>query len=131
MADERHTMLIDRKMHQYLHTTQGTKLVAGGTLDGPDVSVNTNAANAIGWETTTIADEDIFLNIAALARPNGTSNNYVVFYRTDANTWTWKQENTPLSENGSFIEWDNAGTLTTGQTGKYYTSYVGLSLIHI
>ena len=132
IGEERHSMLIDRRMHQYLHETRGTQFVSGGVLTGPDVVgtvvdiTTTDASNALGISATEIADEDIFQTLTALTRPAAPSLNYVVWF-DNAGTWEWKLVDTPLPEAGGFIQYNNAGTLTTGQSGKYYNTYLAFT----
>ena len=126
LADERHSSLIDRRMHYYLHTTRGTAVSTFGSLSGYTVqpAVPANTDNTFAISSTKLEDEDIIIDLAPLADPNGTNTDYVVFYRTDANTWTWKASAVPYSIGASYIQWDNAGTLTNGQSGYYYNSYL-------
>ena len=132
VGEERHTMLIDTRMHRYLHNTRGTQFVSGGTLDGPDVAGTggigaTDASNALGVVATVIADEDIYQTLSALSRPAtplSPGNNYNVFYRTGASSWSWKFEDTPLPESGSYIEYDNGTGLSATTAGKYVNTYL-------
>jgi hypothetical protein len=126
LADERHSSLIDRRVHYYLHTTRGTAVSTFGAVSGYTVqpAVPANTDNTFAISSTKLNDEDIIVDLAPLADPNGTNTDYVVFYRTDADTWTWKASAVPYSVNGSYIQWDNAGTLTNGQSGYYYNSYL-------
>jgi len=132
MGEERHTMLIDTRMHKYLHNTRGTQFISGGTLDGPVVSGVgavgvTDASNALGVAATTIADEDIYQTLTALTKPAtplSPGSTYNVFYRTGASDWSWKSEDTPLPESGSYIEYDNGSGLSTATAGNYVNTYL-------
>jgi len=125
MAEERHTIAIDRRIHKYLHQTRGTQYISGGQLDGPAVRNQTDAGNVFGVSATTIADEDLFLNLDALTKPNGTTLTYNLFYRTSPTTWGWKPTEVPLKYNGAnYMEWDNNGVMTSGTSGNWYNTYL-------
>ena len=132
MGEERHTMLIDTRMHKYLHNTRGTQFISGGTLDGPVVAGPggigaTDASNAFGVAATTIGDEDIYQTLIDLAKPadpTGTPGTYNVFSRTAPTVWTWISEDTPLPEAGSYIQYDNGTNLSTATDGQYVNSYL-------
>jgi hypothetical protein len=127
LADERHSMLIDRRIHKYLHETRGTQFVSGGALTGPEIHATADASNALGVAVTVIADEDLYLTLAQLTRPTNPflTQNYNIYFRTAPTTYDWKLSNLPISYSGAgFIEWDNAGTLTAGSAGKYYNTYL-------
>jgi len=133
LGEERHTMLIDTRMHKYLHNTRGTQFISGGTLDGPTVAGpsggigTTDASNALGVAATTIADEDIYQTLASLTRPTtplSPGNTYNVFYRTGASDWSWKSEHLPFPESGTYIEYDNGTGLSTATDGQFVNSYL-------
>ena len=134
IGEERHSMLIDRRMHQYLHQTRGTQFVSGGALDGPQVGSGTfsevgltDASNALGIEATTIADEDIFQSLAELVKPAtplSPGNTYLVWYRNGSGEFRWKTEDTPLPESGSYIEWCQDSSLVEASPGKFVNTYV-------
>lgn len=126
LMDERHTCLIDRKIHYYEHITEGTRLIAGGTIAGATVGGTTNAENTFSITGATIQDEDLQKALSTLADPDGTNTDYVVFYRTGASTWAWKASAMPYDA-GTYIKYDAAGTQTEGQHNKYYNSYLLLT----
>ena len=131
VQEERHSCLIDRRQHLYLHQTRGTQYVTGGEITGYTIATNTDAANSIGIGQSVIADEDIYQTLAAVTDGNGTDpTNYYVMYRAGASTWLWAASDMPFSytPNG-YINWDNAGTLTQGTGGaggsiRYYNTYL-------
>lgn len=131
LQEERHSCLIDRREHLYLHTTRGTQYITGGELTGYTISTNTDAANTFEIAQAVIADEDIYQTLPLLADGNGAvADNYYIMYRTGASTWVWAPSDMPFkyTTNG-YINWDNAGTLTqgTGGTGgsiRYYNTYL-------
>jgi hypothetical protein len=130
MADERHTCLIDRRIHYYEHVTEGTRLIAGGVLSGLTVGGSTDAANTFGITDAAIADEDLLWNLDELVDPEGSSADYVIFYRTAASVWTWKYSIVPYDYTAAgYINWDNAGTQTQGGVAppKYYNTYLCLT----
>ena len=131
MADERHTMLIDYQMHKYLHSTTGTQFVSGGELTGPDVSAGditvTNSNNAVGVAQTVIADEDLFITLAPLARPNGGGNDYFVWRRDSSDIDQWKLEGTPLTVNASYIQYDDGTDMVDVTPGKFVNTYIAFT----
>lgn len=125
LADERHSCLIDRRDHYLQHHSHGTLCLQAGALAGYTLNTSSDAANTFSIGETHLADEDILLTLSALTDPNGSSADYVVFYRNSSNVWSWKSSIVPFSyTTSSYIEWDNAGTLTTGITNKWYNSYI-------
>jgi hypothetical protein len=55
LEEERHTVLIDRRIHYYLHTTRGTQYVSGGNISGYAVGVDTDVAHTVALTETVIA----------------------------------------------------------------------------
>lgn len=130
LADERHSVLIDRRAHYYWHSTRGAMLVSGGTLDGPVVSsAYSDANNCVGISQTIFNDEDIINTLNQKVKPIGTgANDYMIFYRTSPTTWAWKYSDVPFSYNSGtgYIQYDNNGTLTDAATNNrinYYLIY--------
>ena len=58
VGDERHGMIMDRKTHEYLHRTQGSKYVSGGLLYGYTLNDDIGAVYGVGQ--TTFYDEDYY-----------------------------------------------------------------------
>jgi hypothetical protein len=126
LSDERHTCLIDRRVHYYEHFTEGTRLLAGGTVSGQTVGGTTDAHNTFGIAGAALADEDILLDLTTLVDPNAGESAYVVFYRTAVTTWAWKSSIVPY-DYGTYIKYDNAGTQTEGIKERYYNTYLLLT----
>lgn len=133
LADERHTCLIDRRMHAYEHFTSGVRLMQGGTLDGPSIGSDVNANKTCGISEAIIADEDLWHTLTELLKPDGATGAYVVMYRTDADSWTWVESDMPFPYgiNGinGYIEYDDNGTMTEGEGApgsgrRWYNSYL-------
>lgn len=130
MADERHTCSIDRQMHRYNHFTNGTKRISGGSVSGYTLTSDVNVNKVFGISEALIADEDIFLTLSALTKPNGTATNYTIFYRTAPTTWVWQKSSMPFYYvPGQFISWDNNGVMTqaTGNSNanrRFVNSYL-------
>jgi len=128
LIDERHTCLIDRKLHEYLHETRGTQLESLGTVADyviPVAAPSGDDDNTFSVGESVIYDEDISHTIAALSDPDGATPAYNVFYRTAATTWVWEYANVPFDFTASgYINYDNAGTMTQGTSGKWYNSYL-------
>jgi len=127
LAEERHTALIDTRMHYYLHNTIGTRYISGGVLNGPKVTGSDSSDNCFGVLTNPIiADEDIVITLPTLVRPSDVNTNvYTVFYRTSPSVWDWVVNPVPYTyAPGSFIQWDNNGVMTTGTNTQYYNWYI-------
>jgi hypothetical protein len=131
LHDERHTCLIDREMHYYLHATIGSRYVSGGVLAGYSIlpGTATSAANTFSISQTKIADEDLDHTLAALADPTAPDHAYFKYYRTSATTWKWDTTGVPYPYSATYIQYDNAGTMTTGQNNRFYNSYLCFSNI--
>lgn len=131
LADERHSVLIDRREHYRVHYTQGTKLISGFGLTNVEFGISspTNANNTFGIAETKTLDEDILLTQTALTEPDGTNTDYVVFYRT-AGVWYWKLSNAPYIYNvgnaNGLIQRDN-GTDMVDVVGN--NNYINTYLI--
>lgn len=133
LADERHTALIDQRMEYYLHTLDGARLVSAPTLSGYTINSDVNANKTFAISASSLLDQDLKFDPAALTQPNGTNADYVVWYRTGASTWVWKSSNMPFVYNvgntNNWIQWDNGGTMTdaTGGAGgnvRFVNSYL-------
>jgi hypothetical protein len=128
IGEERHTMLIDRQMHKYLHETRGTQFVTGGVITGPDVSAGvtsvTNANNTFGMSATEIADEDLFQTLPSLTRPNGGTPTYLSFIRASGNLNDWGLEDVPFPVAGGNLQYDDGTNMVAATLGKFVNSYV-------
>jgi hypothetical protein len=131
LQEERHSCLIDRRAHLYLHNTRGTQYVSGATISGYTITTTTDAACSYGISSSVIADEDIYNNLAEVVDSNGTNpSGYCIVYRSGVATWHWKYSDMPFSYVSSgYIQWDSAGTLTQGTGGaggaiRYYNTYI-------
>lgn len=133
LSEERHTCLIDSRVHYYEHYLEGTRMQTVGALSGYTLNSDVNANKTFAISAGTLIDEDIIETIAALTQPNGTNADYFVGYRTNATTWAYKASNMPFVYNvgntNDWIQWDNAGTMTdaTGGAGsntRWLNSYL-------
>lgn len=125
MANERHTVLIDRKIHYIKHSTKGTQLISTGGLSGYTLNTSLDTATTFTIHDTILSDEDIIFTNSELSDTNGLINDYVVFYRTNSSTWEWKYSAFPFShQSSSYIQYDNNGTLTTAIANKFYNTYL-------
>jgi len=124
MADERHTIAIDKKMHQYLHQTRGTQFISGGALTGPTLNGTSNFDNTFGVAQTVIADEDLYFTLSPLTRPDGATPAYNIFNRIGASTWTWTETALPFITGTTYIKWDDNGTMQEGIDAKFYNTYL-------
>lgn len=131
LAEERHSCLIDRRLHYYEHFTTGVKSITSGAITGQTVNTDSDAAKSCGIGATTIADEDLVQSLGELTDPGGATASYVTFYRTAASTWAWAASDMPFKYNSgtNWIQWDSGGTLTdaTGGAGaltRWVNSYL-------
>lgn len=133
LSDERHTIGFDSKLHWYIHTLEGAKLATVPTLAGYTLDTDTDTAKTFSISACTLVDQDIAHNIALLTDPDGTSTDYVIYYRTGASTWQWIASAMPFPYNignaNNWIQWDNAGTLTdatggAGSAARWVNSYL-------
>lgn len=135
MAEERHSCLIDRRMHYYEHTTNGTKSVTVGAIAGSTVNTDNNAAKTFSIAESKIADEDLLQTLAALPDPNGTATDYLVAYRTGVASWGWKLSNMPFVYNvgntNDVIQYDNgtSGMVDCGTGAGALTRWVNSYLL--
>lgn len=85
-GEERHGIVMDGKTHQYLHDTEGTRMIGGHALAdiNADDDGDLDSSATLSVEAGTIADEDLFLSAAATT--NATQVWYV-FSKTDTGDW--------------------------------------------
>lgn len=128
LADERHTVRILRRDHFYHHSTEGTHYVYGGIPSGFTIAPGapTDADNTFGISQAGIEDEDLLWILAAMADPLGSTLAYPIFYRTASSVWTWAYSEVPFryTPAGSYIQYDNAGSMITGQHNRFYNTYL-------
>ena len=129
LSEERHTCLIDRRMHLYEHMTSGTKLISGGAVSGYTLNSDVEANKTFAVSQAVIADEDILNTLTALADPDGATNAYVIAYKS-AGVWIWEDAQVPFRYTTSgYIQYNAAGTMTEGAGNKFYNTYLFLSNI--
>ena len=128
LADERHTCAISRRYHWEHHFSDGTEVVTFPTVAGYSVAPATpaDADNTFSISASVISDEDLKITLAALTDPNGTATDYVTFYRTAAAAWSWSESAMPYKY-GTYVQYDNAGTMTDIGNGDYVNSYLLLT----
>ena len=125
LMDERHTVAIDRRTHQYEHETEGCRYVSGGIPTGTTVGVDTDVAICYGVSPCVIDDEDLRWTLDAILDPTGATGTYSILYRNGAASYEWKTSNMPYSyHTGGYIDWDNGGALTQGSSTQYYNYYL-------
>lgn len=113
---EVHGSVMDSETHDELHNNIGTWIKSGGTLAAGTYAIASavDADITPGVDATTVKDEDLPSTLAAL--PQGT---YQRVYVTGGVAYT-ASASFPFTSAGSYLQWYNAGTLTTGATGKFY-----------
>jgi hypothetical protein len=128
LADELHTSAMPRKWHWEHHFADGAELISGGTISGYTVNDGVpfgDTDNTFGIAETIFCDEDKKITNTTLSDPNGTDLAYIYLTRTGAATYGWGQSAVPFKYTTSgYINWNNGGTPTEGQSGKFYCSYV-------
>lgn len=131
LGEERHSCLISRRDHWYLHATRGTVYSSGAALTGPTVGSSTNANKTVAVTAAGIFDEDIYTTTAAISAGNGSTDAfYTIAYRTSATTWAWARSVVPFKYAGAgAIEWDSNGTMTasgvgSGSAARYVNYYM-------
>lgn len=125
LAEERHTCLIDRRMHLYEHMTSGTQFISGGELSGYILNNSTDSNKTFGITATTIADEDLFETLPIFNDPDGTTPSYLNVYRTSSTVWKW--DLSPMAfkyTTTGFIQYDNNGTMTPISNNRYANTYL-------
>lgn len=129
LAYEVHSCLIDRRFHWLHHYTVGAKYLTGGELSGCTINTDTNIAKTFAIAEAWFADEDIKHTIAALPKPSGDTNGYLLFYR-QAGAWYWDYSHMPFLYNPGTnnIQYDNNGVMTdVVGNGKFVNSYLLLT----
>ena len=114
--------MMDWNSHQNWHIAFGTLRTSGGTLTAGTfaLATATDAATTPGVDASTIKDEDIPSNLSAL-----TEGTYTHMYPSGASTMDFTLSNAfPFVSAGSYIQWYNGSTLTTGVTGRWYNVYL-------
>jgi hypothetical protein len=135
MADERHSCLIDRRMHYYEHFTHGTEIITLGAATGCVINSDNNPDKTFAIAECKIADEDLIHTLAQLPDPNGTATDYFVVYRTGASTFGWKASNMPFVYNvgnaNNIIQYDNgtSGMVDCGVGNAGNTRWVNSYLL--
>lgn len=125
LQDERHSCLIDRRAHSYLHTTQGTKFLNGCALSGYTLNSSVDTNKVFGISETKIADEDIFHTLGAVIKPNGISAVYLNVYRNSLTTWAWSYLPFPFKYTTTgFIEYDLNGVMTPTSNNRFVNTYL-------
>lgn len=112
VGDERHASDRDRHMHQYMHNTRGSAYDNGlaGTFTNTTLSIDTGV----------IYDEDIRHSIT------GPVTTCSLWHRAPGGaTMTFSGSiSTPYKLNGTDLQYDNAGTLTSIGNNNFVTNWV-------
>lgn len=125
IGDERHTVLLDSRMHYIIHALYGADAAEYPTVSDYTVATDTNAAKTFSISSSVLVDQDLRKELALVSDPDGTEEAYTIWYRTSSSTWSWQKSNMPfLYTAAGYIQYDSSGTMTQGQANKYYTSYL-------
>jgi hypothetical protein len=128
LGEERHTVLIDERMHYYEHFNEGTKMQILGAITGYTLNSSVDTGKTFAIANSIINDEDIIHSIPGIPDPNGITLAYNVIYRTGATTRNWKTSNMPFVYNvgnaNNAIQYDNGGTMTDATNNRLVNTYV-------
>ena len=133
IADETHSNLIDRRIHKYLHNSFGTRWASGGLLTGfvvNDINGVVDTDNTFAVSAAVLYDEDIQLDLAAVADPNGATNAYAGVYRSAASVYFCGDIQVPFKYNlgTNAIQYDSGNGTQVDLTNNQYTnSYLFLT----
>ena len=125
LSDERHSCSWSRRLHWEHHYSEGSEIITAPVLSGYTVTpaVPADTDNTFAISQSIMADENIKHILTALSDPNGTNTDYVVDFRASG-TWNWESSAMPYRYTAAgYIQFDSAGTMTQGQTAKFYNSY--------
>jgi hypothetical protein len=129
MADERHDCRTLRMDHFKHHFTDGTEYISGGAISGQTALSDSNTDKTFAISEAVISDDGLILTLAALADGNGSSNNYVIAYKSGG-AWLWADSYMPFRYTAAgYIQYDLSGTMTEGANNKWYNTYLFLSNI--
>jgi hypothetical protein len=123
MSDERHSCAMDRRYHWEHHYSEGSEAIVSPVLSGYSVAPvsPTDTDNTFAIAESSMADEDMYHVLAALADGNGTTAQYMTTYPATG-AFDWALSAVPFKY-GTYIQYNNAGTMADGQSGKYYNWY--------
>jgi len=121
LADERHNSTWNKSQHAYEHLTFGTRMQARGAIAGYQVAQSSpiDAHNTYSLAETKIRDEDFPHTLGALAA----GGPYHIAYRTAIGAWAWLEQAIPF-KHGTYIQYDNAGTMTDAAANRFVSTYV-------
>lgn len=141
MEDERHGGgnanggLWPRGLHYWAHANIGPRFQTGGIATGT-VGGTITTQNQLRITEAEIDDEDMSIIIPVKAAPTTqVPTNWFLYHRTSATTWTWDTLAVPYPYNGAtagvstYIQYDNAGTLTASQNNRWVNSYIAFTNI--
>lgn len=117
--DERHGANRNLMVHSYLHNTQGTRYASGGVLSGYTLEGSNNASVQYALTSATVWDEDI--RVATTAVTAG--GPYTVWFKA-AGIWDFDTAPTVPYKSGTYIQYNNAGTLTDLVPGEFVNYYL-------
>jgi len=125
MLEERHKVDIPRDLHYVLHN-RGSEILGGATMTYTiEAGTPSNASNCFGFSDNTIlSDDGLISTIPAFAKPNGLTPTYLVMYRSAVGTFTWDGEQNVPFKLGTYIQYDNAGTLADVSNGDSLNIWV-------
>ena len=138
LSEERHTCLIDRRVHYCEHFTEGTRMQTVGDLSGSVINTDTNVSKVFSIGSSILLDEDIIQNITGISQPDGTAAVYNIIYRSGSSGRNWKTSNMPFVYNvgnsNNVIQYDSSSVMTDAGTGnagntRWVNSYLCFSNI--
>jgi len=126
LSDERHTCLIDRRVHRYEHFSEGTRYLSGGLLSGYNTTpaVPVDADNDFAITEASIADEDLFHTLGQLlessSSSSSSSSSASVSTSFSSSSFSSSSSSSNSNSNSSSSSSNSAGTY--GNTGGTITT---------
>jgi len=98
LGEERHTVLMEWRTHQYLHRANGTRYISGLTISGYVLNSDADNDVTVGVSDGTVYDEDIAVDIKHAAIPSARFEQVLadpaqipVYYREGINGY-WRKD---------------------------------------
>lgn len=144
LGEERHTVKMEWRTHQYLHRANGTRYISGLTASGYVLNSDTDADVTIGVSDGTIYDEDIAIDIKNAATPTqrfeqilaDPANIPVCYRQTALGTWRQDAATSFYFKNGvggliSYNNWSGSAWEQQEAANGYHVAYWIVATNHL